>query len=155
MKGFWRAVTTATLFAGTLDILSAFLFAGIGGVGPVDVLKFVASGPFGDGARRHDGWAAVGLLVHFAIMACMAGAYMLVAQRVPSLLRHPVAAGLIYGLLLWLLMYWVVMPLRWPAAPLPSSLYDVATALFAHCVLVGLPIAVIAARTFGKVRGAA
>lgn len=151
-KGFWPATGTATLVAGTLDILSAFTFAGIGGVWPLQVLKFVASGPFGDGTGRGNGWAVVGLLVHFAIMASMAGAYMTVAQRVPALLRRPVLAGLAYGLLLWLVMYWVVMPLRWPDAPLPHTLYEVANALFSHCVLVGLPMALIAAHTFGKVR---
>lgn len=151
-RACWVATGIATLVAGTLDILSAFVFAGISGVGPVDVLKFVASGPFGDGAREGNGGAFVGLLVHFGIMACMAGAYMAVAQRVPALLRHPVLAGLAYGLLLWLVMYWVVKPLRWPDAPLPHTLYEIANALFSHCLLVGLPIALIAARTFRKVR---
>jgi hypothetical protein len=93
--------------------------------------------------------------VHFAIMAAMAAAYMLVAPRVAALLRHPVPAGLAYGLLLWLIMYWVVKPLRWPEAPLPHTLYSVANQLFSHCILVGLPIALIAARYFGRGRTAA
>jgi uncharacterized membrane protein YhdT len=139
-------VVVATLIAGTLDILSAFVFAGVKGVGPVAVLNYVASGPFGDGALRGAGWALVGLAVHYAIMAWMVAAYMAVAPRVPALLRHPVAAGLAYGLLLWVFMYWVVKPLRWPEAPLPHTLYGIANALFSHCVLVGLPIALIAAR---------
>ena len=150
---FWRTLLVATLVAGTLDILSAFLFAGIGGVGPLSVLKFVASGPFGTSSGRGNGWAAVGLLVHYAIMAVMAGAYLTAARRVPALLRHPVAAGLAYGLLLWLVMHWVVLPLRWPQAPLPNGLYEIANALFSHCILVGLPIALIAARSFGTARG--
>lgn len=149
-KNFWRAVGIATLVAGTLDILSAFLFAGLSGIGPLQVLRFVASGPFGGAVGQGHGWAVVGLLVHFGIMALMAGAYMGLAQRVSALLRHPVPAGLAYGLLLWLLMHWVVLPLRWPNAPLPHTLYEIANALFSHCLLVGLPIALIAARTFGR-----
>ena len=63
--------------------------------------------------------------------------------------RRPVAAGLAYGVLLWLIMYWVVKPLRWPDAPLPHTAYGIANALFSHCILVGLPIGLIAARTSG------
>jgi hypothetical protein len=79
-------------------------------------------------------------------MAIMATAFMIAASRMPALLRHPVSAGLAYGVLLWLTMYWLVKPLRWPDAPLPQTLYDYANALFSHCLLVGLPIALIARR---------
>jgi hypothetical protein len=141
-----RPILIAALVAGTLDILSAFVFAGMAGMSPVGVLTYVASGPFGDGVRSGGAaWAAVGLAVHFGIMACMAAAYVLAARRIPALVRHPVPAGLAYGLLLWLIMYWVVKPLRWPEAPLPHSAWGIGNALFSHCLLVGLPIALIAA----------
>lgn len=143
-----RPILIATLIAGTLDILSAFVFAGIAGMPPLSVLRFVASGPFGEAPTATIGWAAVGLLVHFAIMACMAAAYMIVAPRFPSLLRHPILAGLVYGFLLWLIMYWLVRPLRWPELALPSTLYGIANQLFSHCILVGIPIALVAARFF-------
>ena len=144
-----KPIVIATLIAGTLDILSAFVFAGMAGMSPVGVLKFVASGPFGNAPTETTGWALVGLLVHFAIMACMVTAYMLVAPRFPMLLRHPIPAGIAYGVLLWLIMYWVVRPLRWPAMPLPHTLYGIANALFSHCILVGIPIALVASRFFG------
>jgi hypothetical protein len=150
-----RPVAIATLIAGTLDILSAFVFAGMAGMGPEGVLTYVASGPFGDGVRGGGPlWAAAGLAVHFAIMACMATAYVLVARRIPALVRHPVPAGLAYGVLLWLIMYWAVKPLRWPDAPLPHTAWGIANALFSHCILVGLPIALVAAR-HGRGRDAA
>ena len=143
-------ILLATALAGTLDILSAFLFAGMAGVGPAAVLRFVASGPFGEAPTPGPGWAAAGLLVHFAIMACMAAAYMLVAPRFPALLRHPILAGIAYGFLLWLIMYWGVKPLRWPEAPLPHTLWGIGNALFSHCILVGIPIALVATRYLGQ-----
>src|SRR3546814_3006359 len=103
-----RPIVVATLVAGTLDILSAFVFAGIAGMTPMGVLQFVASGPFGDAPTATPGWAAVSLAVHFAIMACMVAAYMIVAPRFPALLRHPIVAGLASGVLLWVIMYWIV-----------------------------------------------
>lgn len=146
-----RPVLIATLVAGTLDILSAFVFAGMAGMSPVAVLAYVASGPFGDGVRSGGPpWAAAGLAVHFAIMACMAAAYFLAARRIPALVRHPAAAGIAYGLLLWLVMYWAVKPLRWPDAPLPHTAWGIGNALFSHCLLVGLPIALLAARHFRR-----
>lgn len=141
-----RTIAIATAIAGTLDLLSAFVFAGIAGAGPVAVLQFVASGPLGDVALGEPSYALAGLLTHYAIMACMAAAYILTAARLPPLARRPILAGAAYGLLLWLIMYWIVRPLRWPAAPLPDSLWDFANQLFSHIILVGIPIALVAAR---------
>ncbi|HEX8063009.1 MAG TPA: hypothetical protein VF535_07310 [Allosphingosinicella sp.] len=144
-----RPILIATAVAGALDILSAFVFAGMAGMMPADVLTYVASGPFGEGVYRMGAASSlIGLAVHFTIMACMAGAYFLAARRIAALVRHPVAGGLAYGFLLWLIMYWVVKPLRWPEAPLPHTAWGIANALFSHCVLVGLPIALVAARHF-------
>src|SRR5688572_19735285 len=144
-----KPIAVATLVAGTLDILSAFVFAGMAGASPGGVLRYVASGPFGDAVREGGaGWAAIGLVVHFAIMACMAAAWFLIAPRIPALIRHPVVAGIFYGLVLWVIMYFVVKPLRWPDAPLPHTLWSIANQLFSHCILVGIPIAWIASRHF-------
>jgi hypothetical protein len=146
-----RTVFFATLIAGTLDILSAFVFAGMAGVTPMDVLKFVASGPFPQ-ATEAPVWALVGALVHYAIMTCMAAAYILASPRFPILLRNPIPAGIGYGLLLWGVMYWIVRPLRWPELPLPHTLWGISNALFSHCILVGIPIALVAARSHRRAR---
>jgi hypothetical protein len=146
-----RPILAGTLVAGTLDILSAFLFASMAGTGPLPLLRYVASGPFGEAVRDGGiGWALAGLAVHYAIMACMVAGYMLIAPTIPVLLRHPVIAGLAYGVLLWVIMYWVVKPLRWPDAPLPSTAWGIGNALFSHCILVGLPVALIASRHFRR-----
>jgi hypothetical protein len=142
-----KPIFVATLVAGTLDIVSAFVFAGMAGATPGGVLRYVASGPFGDSVRQGGaGWAAAGLGVHFAIMACMVSVYFLAAPRFPALVRNPILAGLLYGLLLWGIMSWVVKPLRWPDAPLPNTMWGIGNALFSHCILVGIPIAWIAGR---------
>lgn len=140
-----RPMVVATAIAGTLDILSAFVFAGMSGMKPLGVLRFVASGPFGSAPTATAGWAAVGLAVHFAIMAGMAAAYMLVASRTPALLRHPILAGIAYGLLLWIVMSWLVLPQRF-GMPVPNTLWAVANQLFSHCIMTGIPIALVAKR---------
>lgn len=144
----FRPILTATLLAGTLDILAAFFFAGLTGIGVLPVLRTIASGPFGDAVRAEGSmaWPLAGLAVHFAIIVVMVAAYVRIAPRFPALLRHPLLAGLAYGLLLWIVMYWIVKPLRWPDAPLPSTAWEIGAALFAHCMLVGVPIAWITNR---------
>ena len=148
-----RKIVLATLVAGMLDIMSAFYFAGRAGKSPADVLHFVASGPFGDQALHGTSWAIIGLAVHFAIMAVIVAAYMAFAPNFPALYNKPWLAGLLYGLLLWGIMYWIVRPLRWPVMALPAAwdgmssgkiAYSIGNALFSHCILVGLPIAYIA-----------
>jgi hypothetical protein len=150
-----RTVLIAWLVAGTLDILSAFVFAGMAGMTPEQVLGFVASGPFGEAMKTAPAGVPLGLATHYAIMLAMVAAYVAIAPRVPALIRHPIAAGIAYGLLLWLIMYWVVRPLRWPAMALPAAwapmppgkvAWSIGNALFSHCVLVGIPIAWLTAR---------
>lgn len=141
-----KPILIATAIAGTLDLLAAFFFAGQSGVGPVAVLHFVASGPFGDPVAPGADFAMAGALVHYGIMFVMAAAFMLAAVRLPLLLRLPVAAGLGYGLLLWLIMYGVVLPARWPRLTLPTDPAKIAEQWFCHLILVGIPIALVARR---------
>ena len=91
------------------------------------------------------GGAILGLFVHFALMAIMAAALMLVLRQRPMLLDKPILIGLLYGLITYVAMNLVVVPLRFDA-PLPPKPLSIATQLFAHICLVGIPMALIAAR---------
>ncbi len=141
-----RAFIWATLVAGTLDILYAALLSMIFGRGPATMLRFVASGPFPAATEMGAAGSVLGLVVHFTLMAIMAAAYLLVARNTPSMLAKPIQWGVIYGLATYVIMNWIVVPLRFDA-PLPPKAISIASQLFAHIVLVGLPIAMIAAKT--------
>ena len=141
-----KTILTATGVAGTLDIISAFVFAGMAGMTPMAVLLFVASGPFGDGVLQNPAFAPVGLLVHFGIMLCMVSVFVLAASRLPILTRRPVAAGVLYGLVLWFIMYWIVRPTRWENIHPPSALWPITNQLISHVLLVGIPIGLVTAR---------
>jgi hypothetical protein len=141
-----RTILWATLLAGTLDIISAFVWSGA----VVSVLQTVASGPFGNDVAQSPAGAPLGLLVHFAIMAVMVAVYVLAASRMPALNRFWVVAGLLYGLALWIVMYWIVMPLRWESFRPPSEALPIAQQLISHCLLAGLPIAFLTQRFAGR-----
>ncbi|MDB5704785.1 MAG: hypothetical protein JWN66_1901 [Sphingomonas bacterium] len=139
-----RFVATATLVAGSLDIGSAILLTLARHGSVAAMLQGIAVGPFGDGAK-HLGLAgpATGLLVHFGIMTAMVTAFALTADRAPALLRQPLLAGAIYGVLLYLFMYWLVIPLRWGAETMTFSLNRTLIPIAIHIALVGWPIALI------------
>ena len=143
-----KPIALATLISGTLDILLAIVLTLIYGREPGAMLRYVASGPFPGATEMGEGGAALGLGVHFALMAIMASILMLFVRERPQLLDKPILLGVVYGLITYAVMNLVVVPLRFDA-PLPPSGLSIATQLFAHIVLVGLPMSLVAARYFG------
>ena len=87
----------------------------------------------------------LGLIVHFALMAVMVAVFLVAAKNWPRLLADPILAGSAYGLITYFVMNWMVVPLRF-GAPIPPEPRAIVSQLFAHVVLVGIPIALIAAR---------
>ena len=70
---------------------------------------------------------------------------MLLVRRRPQLAESPLRTGIAYGAITYFIMNWVVVPLRFHA-PLPPKPLSIATQAFAHLVLVGIPMAYVAAR---------
>jgi hypothetical protein len=141
-----KPIAIATAICGTLDILFAMILTVTLGKGNIPaMLRFVASGPFPAATEMGTPGAILGLAVHFALMAVMVTVFVVAARARPSLLERPVLAGLAYGLLLYFIMNWLVVPLRFDA-PMPLKPMQLATQLFAHISLVGLPTAFITRR---------
>lgn len=141
-----KPIALATLVAGTLDIVFAAILTLFRGGEPANMLRLVASGPFPAATDMGTSGAILGLVVHFTLMAIMAAVFVLAAGRKPDLTEQPVRWGVVYGLVTYVVMNLVVVPLRFPAAWPPKPI-AIATQLFAHIVLVGIPIALIAARS--------
>lgn len=130
------------LLAGALDILYACLFWAVkADLPPSRIFQSVAGGLLGkatfQGGTRT---AALGLFLHFLIASTMAATYYLAARRWPVLARRPVSFGIAYGLLLYVVMNHVVVPLS-AAGPGSSDPTWIALTVLAHAFLVGLPIA--------------
>jgi hypothetical protein len=142
-------IIVATLVCGTLDILLAVILTVWRGREIGAMLRFVASGPLPSATDWGPAGAILGLAVHYALMAVMAAVFVLAARRSPAILDRPLLAGLAYGLITYIVMNLIVVPLRFPAAWPPKAL-SICTQLFAHVVLVGWPTAFI---TRGYLRG--
>ena len=140
-----RPIVIATAICGSLDIAFAMILTLFFGRHIGDMLRSVASGPFPAAVGMGSGGAILGLVVHFTLMAIMVAVFVLAARQLPALVERPLLWGVAYGLVTYVVMNLIVVPLRFPAAFPPKTL-SIITQVFAHIVLVGLPTAYIAAR---------
>jgi len=140
-----KPIAIATAISGTLDILFAMILTVLFGREIPKMLRFVASGPFPSAVKMGTGGAILGLIVHFALMAIMATCLTLLVRWKPERLDTPLLTGIAYGVITYFIMNWAVVPLRFHT-PLPPKTLSIVTQAFAHIVLVGIPMAYVAAR---------
>jgi hypothetical protein len=135
-----RRIVAAGLAGGAVDFVYACAVGLSSGRSIQRVWQGVANGLIGKPAMEM-GWvsSALGMAIHFTIATIMAAAFAIAADRMPGLYRRPWIAGVLYGLVLYGVMYGIVLPLRWPTVfPNWSGLSSVLDVL-AH-VGVGLAI---------------
>ncbi|MBA3881307.1 MAG: hypothetical protein H0X73_01045 [Chthoniobacterales bacterium] len=140
------AVATAGLIAGSLDIASAFVLAGMKGRTPTWLLQYVASGLVG--AQAFSGGfatAALGALLHFLIAMGAAAVFYVSSRKLRILTERPVVGGLAYGVAVHAFMNLIVLPLS--AATVRPTVSGVVTQLIIHMLLIGLPISLIMRRS--------
>lgn len=136
------------LVVGILDGLFALIFYGlILGAKPLRIFQSVASGLLGK-ASFEGGTKTflLGILLHFIVALCIAAVYYVASLKLPVLIHHAVMSGLIYGMIAYLVMNYVVIPLS-AASSGRFSLRTFLPAFIAHALLVGLPIALLARRS--------
>lgn len=142
MDRFWIAVLAGGLLAGTLDIIYAIASHAWHGRSALWVLQSVASGWVGKAAFSGGVTAgAVGFASHFGISIAAAAIYGIASRSVEFLSTHWLVAGAIFGVLVYLFMNFVVIPLS--AAPFKPSLVPrvLIEGFVSHAILFGIPIA--------------
>jgi hypothetical protein len=142
-----RALVYGTLAVGLLDILDAILVFGLrSGATPKRIFQSIAVGVLGRSSYDHGWWsAALGCLLHFVIACGVAGAYLGASRLTPVLARKPWIFGPLYGLAVYLTMYFVVLPISRVGPTHPAG-FGLANGLLIHIFGVGLPAALIASR---------
>lgn len=146
--GTTGAILWGGFAAGVLDIAAVFAFWAVKGVAPAAILQSIATSLLGREAFALGVTAVLlGLFLHFAVSYVFAAAYVLVSSRVRVLRLRPVRFGIAYGVVAYVVMSFVVVPLSraefgdWPPPPV-----NLAASLFIHLFLFGLPIALAASR---------
>lgn len=115
VKGAVKAIACGGFTAGTIDIGSACL---INWLSPVVILHAIASGVLGR-TSFYDGVpsAVLGLLLQWGMALVIAAIFMVAAVRLSWLVRRWIAAGLLYGLVIFAVMNYLVLPLSAAAPP--------------------------------------
>jgi hypothetical protein len=110
------AILLGGFIAGTIDIFAASL---INHINLVVILHSIASGLLGKNSF-YGGWAsaAIGLGLQWAMGLIIAAIYVFASRSIPALFRHWLWGGLAYGVGIYFVMNFVVVPLS--AAPFKS-----------------------------------
>jgi hypothetical protein len=135
-----RALLFGTLAVGILDGLDAILFFYLrSDVAPDRIFKGIAAGLLGPSARQ-GGWGTVllGIGLHFFISFVVVLVFMLASRRIPILTRRPIVSGLLYGIGVYLVMNFIVLPLS-ATGRAPFVLPVVVNGVLIHMFGVGLP----------------
>ncbi len=138
-----RAILAGGFIAGTVDIFAASL---ISQFNPMVILRFVAGGVLGPAALQGGvSTSILGLVLQWAMSLLIAAIFVLAALRLRWLTARPVIAGLAYGVVIYFVMNYAVVPLSaWhhvPTFKLVSFLENLAAML-----LFGLIVAFYARR---------
>ncbi len=136
-----QAILIGGALAGLLDITFAISFAMYNGLTAERLLQVVASGLVGKSAFSGGlGSAALGLACHFLLSFVWMTLFFLAARQLPALAARPLVAAVGYGILVFLAMRLVVLPLS--AFPNAVTFKPLATTLdlLSHMFLFALPI---------------
>jgi hypothetical protein len=143
----WLAVLLGGLVAGALDIAYACIFWAIkAGVPPARIFHSVAAGLLGREAAVAGGasTAALGLALHFFIALAVAVVYYSAARHAAALWRRPWLFGSLYGVGVYGVMNYIVVPLsRAGGGGGRNLLWDVLSILV-HAFGIGVPVALAA-----------
>lgn len=137
------------LIAGSLDALAAVLFfLARGNKQPAALFRYIASAVYGQAAFTGGaGMIAMGILFHFVIALCWVGSYFALYPLVSGLRTGMLVDAVVYGLLVWVVMNLVVLPLS-RAVRRPSSFSFILINMVILMIAIGLPCA-YAARHVG------
>jgi hypothetical protein len=136
----------AGMVAGTTNLVAA---GAIYGGTMTHGFQMIASGLLGEEAYGGGiGAAVLGAGLHFAISIVAAALYLRAALRHHALIRHWLVGGVLFGVLAYLVMNLVVVPLSRAVGP-DFSLSMIVKELLAHTILFVVPIAGIV-RAFAR-----
>lgn len=141
----YRAIAWAGLLAGTLDITAALVLAALEGKTAVYLFQAIAGGLLGLSSFKGGiATALLGAFFHFLIAFTAAAVFYVVSRRLKFLVRQAIPSGLLYGVMVYVFMNYVVLPLsayhtKIALPPIAELIKSLSIIMF----LVGLPIALI------------
>ncbi|MEO5685408.1 MAG: hypothetical protein ABIQ88_22365 [Chitinophagaceae bacterium] len=148
-KNAFTTILTAWLLAGTLDISSALaLFSIRTGKNPLLVFNYIASAVFGKPAyTAGTPMVVAGLLLHYLIALIFTVLLFLLYPRIHKMITNKFIIGILYGVLVWMIMNLLVVPLtRIP--PFSISFAKAAENIVILILAIGLPVLLVVHRYY-------
>lgn len=146
-RAAWVAVSTAAAVVACLDGCEIVLYCCFFlRVPPRALFLFIASALLGPKTATALGWPAValGVALHVCVAFGVAGTFFLLTRKFPALLAVPALSGPVFGVAVFGLMHYLVVPLTAVPRSHPGSWQrELINGLFSHIFMVGLPIALI------------
>jgi hypothetical protein len=144
-----KAIVLTGLLAGTLDITSAML---VSQVYPLPIGRFIATGIFGREALSGGvGMGIFGLFLHYVIAFIWTIIFFVAYPRLSILSRNKVIVGLAYGIVVWIGMNLIVVPMS-NVTRRPMQVKGVLINASILMVMIGLPISIMAHRYYADKR---
>ena len=144
-----KPIVIGGLVAGTLDMTAACVTAWLrSGVTPSRVAQYIASGAIGPEAfSGGNKTVALGVAFHYLIATIWTIVFYLASRVLHFLIKWPIPMGLLYGVVVYVIMNFVVVPQSKVAPPRvapPLSARAMQMLILMFCI--GLPIALIVRR---------
>ncbi|MFG4003513.1 DUF1440 domain-containing protein [Flavobacterium aquidurense] len=144
MKSKSGTIFLSGLIAGTLDILAAiFVYAIIlEKTTAIKILQSIASGVFKKEAYSEGlqmAWYGLGL--HYLIAFIFAWFYFIIYPYLPFLKKSTIISGFLYGILVWIIMNLIVLPIAFPVLPEKHLDFPLLLSVTILMLFIGLPIA--------------
>jgi hypothetical protein len=147
--GIGKAILVAGFIAGTLDISTAMIVYHF----PAEPMgRHIASGAVGREAAQAGGMGMVvlGFFFHYFIAYSWTTLFFLLYPKVSILQKNKYVVGLLYGIVVWIVMNRIVLPMTmikrastfsWSAAALGAAIL---------MVMIGLPVSLLANRFYSR-----
>jgi len=146
MKSKSGTIFLSGLIAGTLDILAAVIIYAVvlEKTTAIKILQSIASGVFKKEAYTGGpimAWYGLGL--HYLIAFIFAWFYFIIYPYLPFLKKNVILSGILYGILVWIIMNLIVLPIAFPLLPEKHFDFPLLLSILILIVCIGLPIASI------------
>jgi hypothetical protein len=144
----FKRLAACVVIAGTLDISDALIFYASRGTHPLILLQVIASGLIGPSAFRGGiNTALLGVAIHYTITCAWAAIFLFLPAKFPVVRWHPLLNGTIYGLFVYVVMTYIVVPHTRLAGHPHFHLAVFVNAVLALVFCIGIPIAYISHAT--------
>lgn len=143
-----KTILFAGLITGSLDIIAAFIdFYIATGNGPAGVLRYIASGAFGNEAFTGGSSMILwGLFFHYLIACSFTVLFFWLYLKVKFVSAYPIITAILYGIFMWATTVLIIVPIS-ETPPVPLTFWSAVKAILILIFTISLPLILIIKKT--------